>query len=351
MNRKYLAVILIACAALLCGGAYLLISHTAKEGPELRQTVAPPAEPPAKAPDWVNNGQTPLPDYSTADAEALNATPAPAPEPLPVPETKPQVVEIREDKMVTFTFLDTLVDYFLEQFTPDAGNGKPATKLSATGLNMRYGRGLDGLTVSGDDILAMRTTVLDYVFTPGTIKTLGDMYGQFFVQELADAALNDPREYRTGSDAATRTLTAAETADMLRLDAGVLERTATALRAVATDKDLTDLAGKYLQAAKAVKRSNALLQKDLSEQRDPHEAGQRYKQAILQRESIKTAIVSRMRKSCPTCTQGDAFYIAQWAYRRTLGDTARLPVFAAAADALDALSARFLQKSVALKSE
>ncbi|MDD3310691.1 hypothetical protein [Pseudodesulfovibrio sp.] len=349
MNRKYLAVTLIACAALLCGGAYLLISHTAKEGPELRQTVAPPAEPPAKAPDWVNNGQNPLPDYSTADAEAHNATPVP--KPGPAPEPKPQVVEIREDRMVTFTFLDNMVDYFLERFTPDAGNGKPATTASAMGLNMRYGRDLEGLTVSGDDILAMRTAVLDYVFTPDTIKTLGDMYGQFFVQELADAAQNEPREYRVAGSASTRTLTPAETADMLRLDAGVLERTATALRTVATDKEVTDLAGKYLQAAKAVKRANAQLQKDLSEQRDPHEAGQRYKQAILQRESIKTAIVSRMRKSCPTCAQGDAFYLAQWAYRRTLGDTARLPVFAAAADALDALSARFLQKSVALKSE
>ncbi|WP_419788058.1 hypothetical protein [Pseudodesulfovibrio sp.] len=348
MNKKYLGLILIVCAIILGGGAYLLLSHPAINGSELRQTVTPPSdENPAKAPGWVNEGQKSQPDYSTVDAEAQNATPAAKEERAPV--SKPKVVEIREDKMASFSFINTLVDYFLAHYAPEAGNGKPATMVTAPGLNMHYGRGLDGLNVSGDDILAMRTSVLNYIFTPSTIGALSEMYGPFFIQELSDAAMNDARKY--GSASEPRTLTKAETADMFRLNAAVLERTATALRSIATDKTVTELAGKYLQASQSVTRANAQLQKALTEQRSTHEAGQRYKQAILQREGFKSAIISRMRKNCKTCPQGEAFYLAQWAYRRTLGEISRLPVFASAADALDALSARFLQKSFELKSE
>ena len=350
MNKKNLAVILVLCAAVLAGGAYILISHTAKEGPVLRQPVAPPAEVPAKAPDWVNKGQTPAPDYSPADSEAHNATPAPPPAPLPEP--KAQVIEIREDKMVTFTFVESLVDHFLATFTPvSAESGKPATRLSAMGVNMRYGRDLDSLAVTGDDITAMRKSAIDYVFAPATINVLSGMYGPYFVQELTDAALTRERQYTVGVETETRALNETETAALLRLDAGVLEQTATALRAIATDPQLTSLAGQYLQAAKAVKRSNAQLQKALSEERGTQEAGQRYKQAILQRENVRSAIVSRLRKSCKGCPSGDLFYIAQWAYRRTLGETAKLDTFAAAADALDAVSARMLEKSVELQSQ
>ena len=350
MNKKNLAVVLILCAAVLAGGAYILISHTAKEGPVLRQTVAPPEEGPAKAPDWVNKGQSPSPDYSPSDSEAHNATP-PAP-PAPVLEPpKAQVIEIREDKMVTFTFVESLVDHFLATYAPVSENGKPATRLTAMGLNMRYGRDLDSLAITGDDITAMRKSALDYLFIPTTINTLSGMYGPYFVQELTDAALTRKREYKVGVETETRALTEAETATMLRLDAGVLERTATTLRAIATDPQLTSLAGQYLQAAKAVKRSNAQLQKALSDERGAQDAGQRYKQAILQRESVRSAIVSRLRKACVGCPSGDLFYIAQWAYRRTLGETAKLDAFAAAADALDSVSSLMLEKSVELKSQ
>lgn len=349
MNRKNLAVILIACAAILAVGAYILITHSAKEGPVLRQTVAAPTETPAKAPDWVNKGQSPEPDYSPATSEAQNATPQA--DPAPLAEPKPQVVEIKEDKVVTFTFVESLVDHFLANFTPISENGKPATTLSAMGVNMRYGRDLDTLATEGDDISAMRQSVIGYVFTAPTIEALAGMYGPYFVQELADTAMTREREYKVGVEKEKRVLTKSETADLLRLDAGVLERTATALRAVATDQEITALAGQYLQASKAVKRTNAQLQKALSDQRGAQEAGQRYKQAILQRESVRSAIVTRLRKSCGGCPAGDLFYIAQWSYRRTLGDATKLAVFATAADALDSVSARLLEKSVELKAQ
>ncbi|MEF2229984.1 MAG: hypothetical protein V3571_03570 [Pseudodesulfovibrio sp.] len=349
MNRKQLAAILITCAAVLAGGAYVLLSHAPGEGPVLRQTVAPTAELPAKAPDWVNTGQTPEPDYAPAASQAHNATPAPSPASAPAP--KAHVVEIKEDKMVTFAFVESLVDHFLANFTPVSKNGNPATRLSATSLNLRYGRDLDLLSVDGDDISAMRKAVLNHVFVPAAIETLSAVYGPFFVQELTDAALSREREYKVGVETEIRALTATETAAMLRLDAGVLERTATALRAIATDQELTVLTGQYLQASKAVKRANAQLQKALSDQRETQAAGERYKQAILQRENVRSAVVTRLRKSCSGCPAGDLFYIAQWAYRRTLGDTAKLAVFASAADGLDAVSARLLEKSVELKGQ
>ena len=345
MNRKQIAAICLVCAALLTAGAYILLSDSNQPGPIVRQQIQKDAAPPAKAPDWVGKGQTPSPDYSPASTEAHNATPVPP----PAPEKDTDVIEVSEDRVVTFSFVESLVDFFLGRFVPKSDLGKPATLVTAKAINIHYGRDLDGLVTSGDDIRSMRKSVLDYVFTPVRIKALSGAYTPLFLDRITDSALNDEREYSDAGVKQTRTLTPAETSAMLRLNARVMERTANIFRTMANDPELVTMAARYLQASKAVKRANGQLQDAIAEQGDTKRFGQRYKQAILQRESVRAAIVARMKKTCQGCSPAELFYITQWAYRRTLAeDNSKMEAFTAAADALEELSARLLEKSTEL---
>jgi hypothetical protein len=348
MNRKQIAVIFLACAALLAVGAYILLSDSGEPGPVVRKSIDQGTPPPAKAPEWVDKGQTPSPDYSPTDTRAHNATPVPP----KVPAAEPKVIEVKEDRVVTFTFVESLSDFFLGRFVPKSDHGKPVTLVTPIAVNMHYGRDLDGLATSGEDIRSMRKTVLDYVFTPTTIQALSNAYTPLFMDRIVDSALNDEREYSEAGVKTKRTLTATETAVMLRLNARVLERTANIFRALANDPELVNMAARYLQASKAVKRANGQLQDAIAEQGDTKRFGQRYKQAILQRESVRSAIVARMKKTCEGCPPSELFYITQWAYRRTLGDeSGKMEAFTAAADALDRLSVRFLENSTELDED
>jgi len=342
--QRHKAVILAVCALALAAGAFLLLSP-GSDGPQVRQTITPPAEENASAPAWVSTGQTPRPDYSPSTAETRNATAVESSVPQP-----PAPIEIREDTTVPLSFVHALTDALLSDFHPLGKLGTPASTASVKTLNIFFGREMRGLPTVGDDIGESRKAVLDYVFSPGMIRTLHDLYAPVLVADLTDTALHEERTYTVGEATEERTLSARETATMLRLVAQDAERTAAALRGVGNDPVIVEMAGKYLGAARAVERANLRLQAAVDGRDDPAEAGQRLKQAILQREQIKASIVTRMREHCPGCPEQELFYLAQWAYRRTLDEPEkRLPAFVAAADALDDLTRRLRTRSAELE--
>ncbi|MFH1913918.1 MAG: hypothetical protein ABIK45_06565 [Pseudomonadota bacterium] len=348
MQQRHKAVILAACALALAAVAFLLLSR-GSDGPQVRQTISPPAEENASAPAWVNTGQTPLPDYSPRAAETHNATVTGEPEAQPT--TPPLAsLEVREDPTVTLSFVHALTDSLLAGFHPLGRQGTPANTVSVKTLNIFFGREMRGLPTVGDDIDKSRKAVLDYVFSPGMIRTLHDLYAPALVADLTDTALHEERSYTVGETTEMRTLSPQETATMLRLVAQDTERTATALRGVGNDPIIVEMAGKYLGAARAVERANTRLQATVDGSEDPAEAGQRLKQAILQREQVKASIVTRMREFCPGCPEQELFYLAQWAYRRVLDEPEkRLPTFVAAAEALDDLAKRLRTRSAELE--
>lgn len=340
MDRQKVALILIGCAVLLGIGAYILISNT-QDKSEVRQPITEVTEPPAEAPAWVDKGQSAKPDYEPSKAEAQNATPIP--EEIP---TQTNVIEITEDKVVTFTFVESMADFLLHRFQPTNKNGKPTTLASAKALNVYYGLELDGFNVQGDDIRAARKSVLDYAFTPTMIRTLYDLYIPVFMAHLVDTATNDDREYTVGVQKERRSLSKAETATMLKLNAFYIEQTASILRAIAEDPSITNLAGQYIQAAKAVGRANAQLQNAITDEKDTSKPSQRLKQAILQREEVKKSIINRLKKTCPTCKNNDLFYLAQWGYRRLLNEPEKkVDSFSTAADVLTDMATRFQSKA------
>jgi len=346
MNRRQTAVLLIFCALALAAGAYILLSDTPKDEYVHRETVKPPPED-VKAPAWVDSGQTPEPDYSPAQAKAQNATPVP---PKKQSEYVPQVIEVKEDSVVTLSFVEALSNFFLARFVPADTSGISTTGVNAKSVNMHFGQELTGFSVPGDDIRAARKAVLDYAFTPSMLKTLEQIYSPAFMAYLVDSATTEDREYTVGMEKEIRPLTNAETSEMLRLNANVLKQTASIFRIISNDPTITELAGKYLRSSKAVERANGQLQTAIADEKDTTKAGQRLKQAILQRERVKNSIVSRIKRNCPGCSSSDAFYTAQWAYRRVLGEPKKhLPTFKTAAEVLDKMSNRFLQEAAKLK--
>ena len=184
-------------------GSYVLFSDTTEEGPEHRAEVQQPSSKTSTAPAWVNKGQEVKPDYSPSTAQAQNATPVQVED---AQSGKSQTIEVTEDQMVTFTFVESLADFILNRFHPQTTKGKPATLASAKALNMYYGQELDGFSVSGRDIRKSRKTVLDYAFTPTMVRTLYDLYVPVLMAHIIDTANSDEREYKVRENTERRTL-------------------------------------------------------------------------------------------------------------------------------------------------
>lgn len=345
MNRNQRVALLIACALALAVGSYIILSQPSDEASVYRQAISPAEQEPAKAPSWVETGQDSKPDYSPTEAEAHNATPVSEPE-----LGTTQVIEVTEDKVVTFSFVESLADFMLNGFSPRDKQGKPATMTSARSANIYFGNELDGFAVTGDDIRTARQSVLDYVFTPEMLETLADLYTPVFMAHIVDTARTDQRQYRVGSETELRTLSDPEISAMLRLNALKMDQASSMLHALANDSEITALAGKYLGAAKAVERANAQLQTAIAEdKKNTAQSGQRLKQAILQRERLKASVVSRLKKACPSCSDADLFYIAQWGYRRVLNEPdKRLKAFSQAADILSRIAEEFRSRAANL---
>ena len=340
MKDRRTALILLVTAVMFAVGAYMLFNKSDDEPPVIRGEVVQPVEPAPKAPDWVNKKNEVKPDYSSSDAAPKDITP-----PVTVEEESDegtQVMEVVEDKMVTFTFVESLADFLLYRFQPRGPKGKPETLASAMELNKYFGRELDGFAASGNDILAARKSILDYAFTPAMLDTLYSLYADPFMIHLVDTAANQEREYVVGDTKERRTLTTEEIKAMLRLDSRRIERTADLFRAMGTNPEITDMAARYRRSAKAVDRANEQLQDAIADEKGTAKAGERLKSAILQRERNKAEIVTALKQVCHACSESELFYLSQWAYRRVVnGSEDTLKSFTKAAEILDDLAIRF----------
>lgn len=353
MNRQRLAIILIGCALILALGAYLLIPQQEETSTALRQEVSPPDET-AQAPAWVDQGQESKPDYTPAPkiGEEAKETQSTENEDNTASNIKteesasPKVIEVEEDAIVTFTFVESLADYLLNNFRPQDIHGKPATTVSPKSLNMFYGLELKGFAVPTDNIRTARRKVLDYAFTPEMLKRLHQIYAPAFLAHLEETAVNDQRQYFVSGEKQLRTLEESEIIAMLRLNAVRLDQTASVFRAFATDPSLMNDAASYLQAAKAVERYNSQLQMAIADDKGISSASDRLKSAIIQRERIKNSIIKTLGNACGGCSPSDLFYLAQWSYRRTQNQQIdKTAAFSAAADILEDMAGRFREKA------
>lgn len=349
MKDRNTAIILLGCAILLAIGAYFLTTTDEEPIKSVhRSKVVKPTQEAPKAPDWVSGGQEVKPDYSSSDAEPKDVTPKP--QEVIEEKEESQTIEVAEDKVVTFTFVEAFADFLLNRFQPRASNGKPASLASAMELNKYFGRELDGFAVDGDDIRAARKSILDYAFNPAMLETLYALYADPLMVHLIDTATNVEREYTVSDTKEVRTLTNEEVAVMLRLNGRRIERVADVFRALGTDLTITDMAAKYRRAAKAVERANEQLQNDIADDKNTRQSSERLKSAILQREREKVALTTHLKQICHSCSESELFYLSQWAYRRVVDGSKDVPeTFISVANILDDLAIRFRDEASQLK--
>lgn len=343
-KQKRILAGLCALAALVAISAavkLLILKDKPSPSAEHRAEVSPPSE---SAPAWVASGQEAKPDYSPADMAATNATEtaeeAPAPPPATTTIPAPKVVE--ENDFITFAFLDSLNKYIVQRFEPGRNGKAPLTRTSFRSLNMYYSRNFDGIDVTNDDVKTNRTRIIDYVFTPTSIKTLYTLYAELFVEQLAETTTKP-------MDETDLELSREEMSDLFRLNAKVLKHTSLIFSAISENPSLSKRIAQYIQAVRAVERANVHFQESLASDTMSSEiksqAGDTLKHAIRERERCRSRIIETIKKQCSTCSDEEMFYIALWSYRRTLGNPKRLPAFAAAAECLNDLSQRFNKKA------
>ena len=346
MNRMLSILFILVAAGALIAAGYFISKTTPDQANVFRGQVQSPDDS-AHAPGWVDKGQSSTPDYSSAGMEAHNATPATEPTAPAPPDAEPGSNVVVEDAVVTFNFLELLTHQMLKGFSPGTAGRPAAITTTFRSTNALFGRSLDGFAVSGgDDIQAARRAVLDYVFRPAMLKQVYTLYAPVFIGHLTDTAMQTEREYTLTDGSTTRkALDNAETIAMLRLYAMKMERTAKVCEALASDPEITAAAGRYVRSTKAVDRANTMLQDALDTQVKSAEAGQRLKQAILQRESHKKEVVSRLRRACPSCESADLFAMGQWASRRAMENPNEVETFNTASAMLHDLSKRFEEQA------
>lgn len=318
---------------------------------EFRSQVQHPSN---AAPQWTMDGQKAEADYSARDSVPHNATRAVNEDNAAAEKsgqgngTTTTVVEgpviIQEDGTITFAFIDNLAQYVVKRFQPARDENAPFTRTSFRDLNMHFGRNLDGIDVSATEPREARAQVLDYVFTPASLKALYALYADLFVEQLGDAV-------NEAADKLPHPLDQADLSDMYRVNAAELSHVGKIFKAIAADPQITKQTAKYIQSLRAVERSNVLFQESLAE-RSPKSiqtaASDRLKNAIRERERIRKNIIDLVHANCTNCSDEDMFYISLWSYRRTLGNTNKLTSFDVAGDCLLDLASRFKKKAVQL---
>jgi len=349
--------ILAGILAIIALGAIAFAIHLfmkKTEGSENTGFRAQVQQPSTGAPKWTMDGQHSEADYSSLKMAPHNAT---------IPQDENNATEsnastenatitpvdegpttIREDDTVTFAFIESLARYIVARFQPASDGKAPYTKISFRDLNMHFGRKLDGMNISSEDPKEMRTQVLEYVFTPASLKSIYSLYAASFVEQLSETAENIGAQQ-------TPPLTRPDLSDMFRVNAAQLIHVGKIFKAIGNDPEIIAETAKYIQAVRAVERSNVLFQESLagdSSKDTRSAASNRLKNTIRERERIRNNIVASVRKNCGNCSDEDMFYISMWAYRRTLGNADKLNAFEVAGNSLQDLADRFKAKAIKL---
>ena len=239
---------------------------------------------------------------------------------LTVSESQPE--EKTQDPVVTGPFVEDLAFWLASSYVPAHGEGRGATPVTLKRANFRYSSSTT-LRSSESDTVKARSAILRYVCSPGMLEALYRLYSPVFLEELEKAA-RLPR--RSG------TLTDAQTADLFRVYAGLLRRTAVALEA-ASRTEVKSLATAIRRAALAEDAANEEFAKAytaLAAARESGDLAQASKQSDRMAQSARTAGIYdeqelrarrtlaaaiRSKAGAPTLSDDDLIFLGEWLAR------------------------------------
>lgn len=261
-------------------------------------------------------------------------------------EKAPPVPE--EDSIVRPAFMVDLAVFAADHFQPAGTRDNPGKKalstLSFRTLNMRYGVDLTGLETQNEDVFKAREEIFDYVLKPVVMRLVYIIYAGKFVDTLTQIGGNQTRAYITGPNTyEERSLSSADTADMLNIYAADIRGAAACLDAFARRKELSAAYSRYVAAVARV--NNAYMR-----YMDAEAAGGRVERladeirdAVQDRENLKNKLITSLRgnsSSIKSLDDADVLDIAGWAHRRLAADPGRRDGLITAAELLANLAER-----------
>lgn len=333
--RKYPLTVIILLIVALAATIFFLTRHEEETVPEGTPLTAPALNPP------VASG----PPAGMEEANATSAKPA-----RPV-----------EDKVITSAFAEGLADYLVSHYHPAGSGGDPQSPATSTasfkGASQTWGQGLQGLNFQSRDLGQARREIFTYIMGPGMIHGLYDLYVGYFLEVLEERAQSAEKTFSLpDSKTEQRPLSAAQTAEMLRLNAPKIQAMAATLRAIAGRPQVLKELGRYHEAARRAQEANDRFQ-DLMSRANPADKdvmrlGTALKNAIAAREQIKSGLLDQVRADCGRHCQDDAdiLYFLLWSARRLQGHADQAPALAAMGEVLEDLSARFLSEAGRLEA-
>ncbi len=260
---------------------------------------------------------------------------------------------INEDKTVTFDFVEDVARFLLEKYRPALPGGQGSLALTFSKLNARYGISPTGMAQVPDSIQKTRQALLDYILAPERLSHLFQTYADPFVTMLIWCSENIEKDCPApGGGQVRRLLTPAETAEMLRLYAGLARRSAVVLSTLAAHPEMGKKMAEYDLADRKAQKGNTAYQDMLNEY--SHDSALRHEHAVeLQqradqlkadiaiREGLRKDIQQTVAKWCEACRSEDPtelFSMAQWVHRRAQPAPGRVESVAAGAGLLEELA-------------
>lgn len=246
------------------------------------------------------------------------------------------------DAVVTLAFVNDLANYLAENYWPQgthlAASNSAVSSASLGAAGQRYGVDLIGLrpgrAEDRRDYLRDRSLVLNYAYAPAMLEALTRLYADRFADALAEAGF---RQVRGGAP-----MNQAEVAGMLRFYARYARAVSAALSAYTGTPDAAEGVRDYAAARDAAFSANGnLLEaqyraenvRDLKNERELRAAEQEYRQAMLEQERAKEAVLAFMgRGESRRLQDQELLYIAGWAARRGPGAVRANQAAASAAD-------------------
>ncbi|SDL10615.1 hypothetical protein SAMN05660337_2101 [Maridesulfovibrio ferrireducens] len=271
-----------------------------------------------------------------------------------------------KNDIVTDVFLENLAGYVADNYQP-AGSlpFKPKSGYSSAsfkGINTYFGLNLMGLMPEAENIISARKSIWENLLYPGTLSKAYEKYYSSFLDLVEEKGITAEKKFAVKGDASEiRAFTAKERADMFKVSAAPLRHVAAVLTSIAENPDLVQAMDGYIKAEKRVERANAVFQKELTEsnysqsviaKNKASHAGKILKDAIIVREKIKNGISDKIKTFCtgPCDTPNDAFYIAQWVFRRVKADHNRIESILSGSKLLSKLAKQMEDRAEAIKN-
>ncbi len=328
-------------------GIVVLLAIAAAVGTFLLRTSTQIEEKNARAPSTPTE-QQPVEVQPTIPPDSSNQSRVAIEQPAVVEETAPAAnasAQPARNVPVTTHFVTDLSRFIIDHYHPEGSLRNPSSpgfsSLTFKQVNMRYGLDLIGLRhrstepdQARDEILSslLNTTVLDLVY---------QIHAQRFLEALVPQGLGATKEFTdSGNGTVERQLTRDEVKEMLRLNAGLLDRHARVLDQLAASGELDTAVQRLFILEQAAVEANTrfsqarnefdtLRREQKTQQGVPdnaalqearqrmEEAGAAYMTAIKAREEARQEVLGLVdTDGQEALNDSRTLYLAKWVYRR-----------------------------------